>query len=232
MPVIAIANPKGGAGKSTTALLLSQVLAAQGASVTIFDCDPNHPIKTWKFGSEPETPVTLTTSPVEVIGDTTEANILTRLDEYRAKRQFVILDLEGTASRLTSRALSRAQLVVIPIQASTVDADQAAKAIGLVMEEEQSFERKIPFRVVLTRTSPRVKTRLEQEIVKDLESAEIPTFREQINERAAFKAMFHYRLALDELDPSLVNGVGKAIQNAERFAAELIDILVPQEQPA
>jgi chromosome partitioning protein len=224
MPVIAIANPKGGAGKSTTALLLSQILAAQGASVTVFDCDPNHPIHTWRGGESK--------SAVEVIGDTTEANVLTRLDEYRIKRQFVILDLEGTASRLTSRAFSRAQLIVIPIQASTVDADQAAKAISLVMEEEQSFERKIPFRIVLTRTSPRVKTRIEQEIIKDLVAAGIPTFNEQINERAAFKAMFHYKLALEELDPTIVNGVDKAIENAERFAAELIDILVPSQEKA
>ncbi|MEM7239744.1 MAG: AAA family ATPase, partial [Pseudomonadota bacterium] len=35
MPVISFANPKGGAGKTTTALLLATELAAEGATVTI-----------------------------------------------------------------------------------------------------------------------------------------------------------------------------------------------------
>jgi chromosome partitioning protein len=224
MPVIAIANPKGGCGKSTTSLLLSTTLAEMGASMTVLDCDPNHPIQTWRGGQS--------ASKVEVISGTTEANILSRLDEYRTKRQFVVVDLEGTASLLTSRALSRTQLVIIPIQASAVDADQAAKAIGLVKAEEQSFERKIPYRVVFTRTSPAIRTRLELDIIKDLEEGQIPTFREHINERSAFKAMFHYKLALEELDESLVNGIPKARENAARFADELIEFLTPAQEKA
>ena len=131
MPVIAIANPKGGAGKSTTALVLATTLAAEGATVTVLDCDPNRPIAGWRSGESE--------NPLQVIGDITESTILTRLDKERVSRQFVIVDLEGTASRLTSRALSRAQLVVIPIQASATDAEMAAKAIQLVREEEQAM---------------------------------------------------------------------------------------------
>lgn len=224
MPVIAVANPKGGAGKSTTSLILGTVLAEQGATVTLLDCDRNHPITTWRDGAS--------RSSLEVIGGTTEANILGRLDEYRSRRQFVIVDLEGTASLLMSRALSRAQLVVIPIQASAPDADQAAKAIGLVRSEEQAFERQIPFRVVFTRTSPAIKTRIERDIIKDLEAANVPTFREQLNERAPFKAMLYYKLALNELDPAAVNGLEKARENAERFAAELIDLLASRKAAA
>ena len=44
--------------------------------------------------------------------------------------------------------------------------------------------------------------------------------------------MFHYKLALGELDPILVNGVDKAIGNAERFASALIDLLVPSQEKA
>ncbi len=48
MPVIAVSNPKGGAGKSTTTLLLATYLAQQGASVSVLDADPNQPIMDWK----------------------------------------------------------------------------------------------------------------------------------------------------------------------------------------
>lgn len=224
MPVIAVANPKGGAGKSTTSLILGTVLAEQGASVAVFDCDPNHPIQTWREGRS--------SSNVEVVTGSTEATILSRLDDYRTKKQFVIVDLEGTASLLTSRALSRAHLVVIPIQASSVDADQAAKAIGLVRGEEQSFQRAIPYRVVFTRTSSAIKTRLELDIIRELEEGRVPTFKEQLNERSAFKAMFHHKLALDELDPARVNGIQKARENAARFASELVELLAVKEKAA
>ena len=43
-PVVAFANPKGGAGKSTSALILAQALTRSGASVTVIDADPNRPI--------------------------------------------------------------------------------------------------------------------------------------------------------------------------------------------
>jgi chromosome partitioning protein len=65
-----------------------------------------------------------------------------------------------------------------------------------------------------------------------LEEGKIPTFREQINERSAFKAMFHYKLALEELDASMVNGIPKARENAGRFASELIELLTPAQEKA
>ncbi len=48
MPVIAFANPKGGSGKSTSALLLATELAVKGASVTIIDADPERWISQWR----------------------------------------------------------------------------------------------------------------------------------------------------------------------------------------
>ena len=47
MPVIVFANPKGGAGKSTSAVVLTQ-LALKGAAVTIIDPPRiNRPVTQW-----------------------------------------------------------------------------------------------------------------------------------------------------------------------------------------
>src|ERR1019366_5064441 len=94
MPVIVVANPKGGAGKSTLSLVLGTSLASQGATVTLIDCDPNRPIVDWKSGPSK--------SNVRVIGDVTESTVISVIQEEAKARQFVIVDLEGTASRLVS----------------------------------------------------------------------------------------------------------------------------------
>ena len=224
MPVITVANPKGGAGKSTTTLILATTLAAQGASVVILDCDPNRPIQGWRAGAS--------RNPVVVDGTISESNITQKLDDYRKSVQFVFVDLEGTASRLMSRALARAQLVIIPIQASPNDAELAAKAISLIQEDEQTFERAIPYRILFTRTSPQIATRLEKAIVGQLQQGEVATFRNHLNERAAYKSVFYHQLDLDELDPAEVNGLPAARTNAFKLAEELVDLLANKQEAA
>lgn len=221
MPVIVLANPKGGAGKSTSTLVLAQTLAKAGASVTVIDADPNRPILDWRSGASRST--------IRVIGDATESAIVRIITEERARQQFVFVDLEGTASRLVSRAISRADLVVVPLQASAVDARQASRAVSLVQEEEETLARRINFRVLLTRTSPLIQTKLEKEIGTALKDAGLPQFATHLHERQAFKAVFARRLALDELDTKQVSGVGEAMANAGKLADELVDALTAKE---
>ncbi|TPG55888.1 ATPase [Roseomonas nepalensis] len=221
MPVVVVANPKGGAGKSTTALILAQTFAGMGASVTLIDADPNRPIVEWRSGQS--------AIMFDVIGDITESTVIRTIRDHRAQRQFVIVDLEGTASRLVSRAITQADLVLIPLQASGVDARQAGRAVQLIHEEEEALgDRTIPFRVLLTRTNPAITTRIEKEIVSALAGAGLPLLKTHLNERQAFKAMFVRKLAVSELDPTQVNGLPEAIRNAERLADEVVDVLSPQ----
>jgi chromosome partitioning protein len=224
MPVITVANPKGGAGKSTTTLVLASTLASRGASVIILDCDPNQPITGWRGGDSK--------SKVVVDGEVTESNVTAKLDQYRKEYQFVFVDLEGTASRLMSRALARANLAVIPIQASPTDAELAAKAIRLIQEEEQAFEKTIPYRILFTRTSPVIATKLEKAILAQLKGGEVPTFSNHLNERAAYKSLFYHQLDLDELDSNEVNGLPQARENALRLAEELIELVVQKKEAA
>ncbi|WP_279483555.1 ParA family protein [Aureimonas sp. SK2] len=217
MQVIAVANPKGGAGKSTTALVLATTLAEAGATVAILDCDPNKPLAEWRTGDS--------TSSVEVHGDVTESTIYSRIESFRGKTKFLVIDLEGTASRMTSRALQRAHLVLIPVQASTVDANQAARAIQLIREEEEGLGRLIPYRVVFTRTAALMPSKMEKEIANDLVYASVPCMSTKVCERSAYKAMFARKLTLYELDAKEVSGIPNAIVNSEEFTKEVISIL-------
>jgi chromosome partitioning protein len=224
MPVVVVANPKGGAGKSTLSLVLGVTLAAQGASVALLDCDPNRPIVDWRAG--------VSRSPVKILGDVNESNVIATIQREARQRQFVIVDLEGAASRLVSRAIARASLVLIPMQGSAVDARQASRAVALIHEEEELIERPIPFRIVFTRTSPAIATRIDRKIMASLEAAKIPALRTHLNERAAFKSMFVEKLALDELDAAHVNGLEPACENALALTLELVSLVAGEKEAA
>lgn len=217
MPVIVTASSKGGAGKSTLTLVLAQALDALGASVTVIDADPNRPLVRWRAGKSRST--------VEVVGDVTESNIIKVIREHSALRQFVLVDLEGTANRLVSRAITQADLVLIPLQASALDSNEASRAVGLIHEEEEALQgRVIPYRIIMTRTNPLITTRIEGSIYKALADANITLMKNRLHERQAYKAIFVRRMALTELD-NTVNGLEAARENAEKLAEEVIDLI-------
>jgi chromosome partitioning protein len=223
MPVIAISNPKGGTGKSTTSLVLGTTLARHGASVTVFDCDPNKHLIAWRDGPSK--------SSVDIIGHADSSNIARMLKAEAAKKQFVIADLEGTASLLVASAILAADLVVIPTQGSAMDAAQARRAISFIDDQAAAVGPR-PYRVLFTRTKPGFATRDEKVIRETLTGAGIPLFRTDLAERAAYRSMFTFRQSLEELDPAAVNGVDKALENADALVAEMIEGLRGMRQAA
>ena len=217
MPVVAVVNSKGGVGKTTASLLLGTVLAQQGAAVSIIDADPNRHLVAWRAGSS--------TSPVKIIGDVEGGRLVSVINGERRQRDLVIIDLEGTASRAVSHAISRADLVLVPLQPSAMDASQAWRAVTLIREEEVVLGRPIAFRLLLTRTSPQIPTKAERMIVEDLAGAGIPCLKTHLHQRTAYQAMFAYKLALHELAASEINGLPAAIANAQAFATEVADVI-------
>ena len=218
MPVIAFANPKGGAGKTTSALLLATELAERGAKVAVIDADPERWISQW--GALPGVP-----PGISIRGDVTEDGIVDAIEEASVAAQFVIVDLEGTASLMVASAVGMADLVVIPTQGSSMDARGGAKTIRLIRNQERMIRRPIPHAVVLTRTSAAVASRSLRNVQDQLRASGVPVFSTAIVERAAFRDLFDYGGTLRTLDPSRVTNVVKARKNAGAFAGEVLSRL-------
>lgn len=214
MPTIVFLSPKGGAGKTTAALVLASQLA-RGAQVTVIDADPNHPIKTWADDATP--PKTLT-----VVADADEDNIIERIEEEAAKASFVIVDLEGSAAKIALLAISQADFVLLPTQGSPLDAEQTSRGVRLIKQQEKMSRRALPFAVLLTRTNVTIRTRTTGHIQRSMEEAGVPVMKTQLHEREAYRAMFSFRQTLDQLDPADVPTLDKAIANAEQLAKEVI----------
>lgn len=217
MPTIVFVSPKGGAGKTTAALVLSSQIA-RGAGVTVIDADPNHPIKTWADSD---------TAPAQlsVISDADEENIIERIEDAAIRTPFVVVDLEGTAAKIVLLAVSQADLVIIPLQGSQLDAEQASRALRVVKQQEKMSRRRVHYAVLLTRTNPIIRTRTMSHIQNGLATAGVPMFRTELHEREAFRAIFSFRKPLEQLDASDVANIDKAITNAENFATEVIEML-------
>jgi chromosome partitioning protein len=240
MPTISVVSPKGGVGKTTSAVILATQLAARGADVTIIDADPNHPVRTWGEGGQVPAKLTIISKPkpvkpgereIEIPGivfrTVDSETIRDLIEECAAKTQFVIVDLEGTAELIVGNAIAESDFVIVPTQGSQLDAEQASRAFALIRAHERTVQKyrpdyRLPYAVVFTRTNVAIESRDTRFIRQTFLQAGIPFLQAELHERAAFKALFSYRMPLDELDRKEVSGVDKAIENAVDFTREVV----------
>lgn len=224
MPTVVFASPKGGAGKSTSAVVLASELARKGARVAVIDADPNRPVTAW--ARRPGKPEGLT-----VVSDVTEENVIDEIEAAAASVPFVVVDLEGTASMTVAYAISRADLVIVPSQGSQLDAVEAAKAIRLIRQQEKAFGRTIPHAVLFTRTSAAIRPRTLQHIRGEFEARGVPALETQMHEREAFRAVFSFGGTVDTLAAGQVGGLDGAIRNARALGAEVVALLRRTARP-
>lgn len=216
MPTIAIASPKGGAGKSTTAVILGTELAHAGVPVTMLDCDPNKSLTLWAGrGAMPDR--------IKVLTDITESDIIKTIREHDRDGQIVIVDLEGVASRLMSRAISQADLVITPMRATTLDAMIGARTIALIQEEEEALGRSIPFAIVFTMTKA-VRSKQHSGIEASLSDQGVDVIKPELMERAAFSSFFEFGGDLYSMPAQ--GKIENAQENASAFAKAVFERLV------
>lgn len=227
MPTIAFVSPKGGVGKSTSALLLATALA-KVSDVTIIDADPNHPIGDWAAvgNSPPKLTVVSNTEDDKTI--VTEKNIVRWIADAASKTPIVIVDLEGTASKTVLYAIAEADLVLIPTRGSPLDAKQAARTVQVVRDSQKAAGAKKDHAVLLTCTSPTVRSRNLTHIQKSLIEAGVPVLAAELNERDAFRAVFAFDMTLDQLNPKQVPNLENAKLNVMELAEEVVARLMAQ----
>lgn len=218
MPVIAFANSKGGSGKTTSALLLACELA-NAKPVTIIDADPRHPISTW--ATLPNVPANLT-----VVTNQSEKTILDEIENAAATTPFVVIDLEGTASRLMSYAISQADLVIIPLKEQQQDALAAIDVVKEIHRDMKAVRRTIPYAALFTQSKVVAKSRTARFVGQQFrDNPQIDTFRTEVFERDAFAALFAVGGSLRSMNPADVNNLDAAIANVEDFTAEVVEKL-------
>jgi chromosome partitioning protein len=218
MPIITFANTKGGAGKTTVAVVLANELARMGHRVALLDSDPQQWISRWH--SLAKSPKNLT-----VISGVTEETIETQVKDLKKRGGYILIDLPGGRTPLLAKAIGLAHHVFVPVQGCAMDAVGGAQILELMKELADKCSIHIDHSVVLTRISSIITTRSMQTVKSLLAQRQVRVLDTALVERAAYRDMFVTGGSLDSMDPDRVSNLDKARENARMFAEEVLKLV-------
>ena len=218
MPVVSMVSSKGGAGKSTAALIIAGEIASAGREVILIDADPNQPLVAW--AGRPGKP-----DNVQVVMDESAETIVDTISEAKSRANFVLVDLEGTATDRIGFAITQSDLVLIPVQGSVLDATEAAKSIKLIRQMSRVANRTIPYAVFFTRTSAAIREKTLRDIEVQFASAGVPVLECQLIDRAAYRSIFSFGGTIRTIDAMKVSGLPGARENAQAFVQSVLSKL-------
>lgn len=176
--VIAVVNQKGGAGKSTLAMLLAGALAESGGRVLVADADPQNTALRWASAGQG--------FPADVEDLSGEEGKLhkhlrKRLDDY----DYIVIDSPPHASApVTESALRLADLALVPVIPSPPDL-WASLRIRDAIAHARHKNPELTARIVVNQAQPN--TLLAQEVLAMLPEFGIPLLAAQLKSRTAYR---------------------------------------------
>jgi chromosome partitioning protein len=188
--VVAVAQQKGGSGKSTVAANLAAVLAAGGRRVALLDTDPQGSVTRWHEERQRHAGDRL--APL-FFDHPSGWRVPTALDRLRWNHDVVVLDTPPHAGTDAKVAIRAADLVLMPLQASPADLWASEGTRRLAAEERR------PLRALLNRVP--AQGRMRDRVAAALEEMEVPLLQQCLGNRAHFAAAFLDGLAVTEAAP-------------------------------
>lgn len=202
MPVILVAQSKGGAGKTTLSLALASEFEALGGSVFMLDADRQNSLLNWHRDRVNAGRAGDAQIQVEDASQLRDADIGSAINRAKQMAQLVIVDTEGTSNFKTAYAGMDSDYVVVPTRSSRLDLERTVETSDML----EKMCRGVPYRVLITQTGQVARSKAEWEIDHQIQQA-LPTFDNQMHTLDAFRAMSNYRMTLPEVEK---NGLAKA----------------------
>ncbi len=227
MPTVVFLSSKGGAGKSTAALVLALGLARRNERVAIVDADPNLPLYRW--GALPDKPTN-----VMVFGAASAEEVRDVRPFAETWADWVIFDTEGSMRARNLVPVIEPDLALIPLGPSPLEALEAIRTARALKEMAGPERAPIPHACVFTRLQAAIRPRSFSEAVRQLKGEGIPIVETPLIEKEAFRVMFSCGGGIESLDPARVSGLEAARLNAEQYAESIYSMFhrVAAEAPA
>jgi chromosome partitioning protein len=176
MPIVSIANSKGGSGKTTLITALAVNLARDGYSVAVIDGDVNGTFTTWHRSA--------TAPPMRVTACPDHNKIVAHAFRQAEASDICLIDCAGFSNQTSIFACGASDLVLIPVTPDRGSVIEAKRTAGQVENVAQIARRDIPVRVVLSRWTP--KGLIERATLSDLAAADLAFLPQHIPNLTAF----------------------------------------------
>jgi chromosome partitioning protein len=176
--VIAIANTKGGVGKSTLAGNLTWALAtATRRRVLLVDADSQASVTKWFDLATAELPFDRT--------QLTTARVLhQQLPRLRQQYELIVVDCPPMQSDVTAAAVTQADLGLVPVLPSPLDVLAYSELVPL-LRQAQGGNATLALRFVINQLAPR--TALAREVQDTLADADIPVLPTYVHDRQLYR---------------------------------------------
>ena len=173
--------------------------------------------------------------------------MLEKIEALSDKTDYLVIDLEGTASQIVTYAVSQSDLVLIPFEPTPMEARQAARAVQLVGNASRMLKKKIPHSLLLTRVNAAFQTSDEKDVRTETDRTEVSVLNTKIVRRAPYTRIFREGKMLSELledakeetvgrtdsqQQRLLRPIENAIVNARVYAQEVVRNLNIEEAAA
>lgn len=219
MPNVAFVSPKGGAGKTTAALLLALGLADRGHRVAMIDSDPNKPLVHW--ADLPNRRERISVHPAPTVQDIRDA----AREAQRYSPDWTIVDTEGSERGAMVFAALRFDLVLTPVAGSQLDLREAIKASEMIAAFGRRAGKGLLHRALLTRVPSALKPRMLKSVVAQLRQADVQILPTPLLEKEAFRALFSLGAGFETLELNGVFGAAAARQNTASYVADVVELV-------
>ena len=162
--IIALANRKGGVGKTTSSVYLAAVLHAESRSVLLVDTDPEQ-------GAKKMADAGLLPYPVEA------ADLRSLTGIVKGWEGDIVIDTPPNDGEIIYKAAGLADEVIVPIAATGYDLSRLTDTL-MILADVEEMRNKALTRVLLTRMQ--AGKLIAQEVVQELEGRDVPLFKQYI----------------------------------------------------